>query len=185
MEAVAGGPLLPHVYVLPHGAVSTAPHRADSSTVRQISLFRPSTNRFWRREVKLSAKNKPTKLRDSPTRRHKRRLNLPSSWIRGFSATAGHIHNSICKNTQLCSVSSSSRPIIYTLVSWCASSNRSDAIFNPQPKTSHFSDLAWTEKCSRGHNNSPNGSRLLWLRSQTLRLSGDADLQGTSQRMRS
>lgn len=32
MEAVAGGPFLPHVYVLPHGAVSTAPHRADNSS---------------------------------------------------------------------------------------------------------------------------------------------------------
>lgn len=28
MEAVAGGPFLPHVYVLPHGAVSAAPRKS-------------------------------------------------------------------------------------------------------------------------------------------------------------
>lgn len=33
MEAVAGGPLLPHVYVLPHGAISAAPHRAENSNL--------------------------------------------------------------------------------------------------------------------------------------------------------
>ncbi len=32
VQAVAGRPLLPHVNVLPHGAVPAAEHRADSST---------------------------------------------------------------------------------------------------------------------------------------------------------
>lgn len=41
VQAVAGRPLLPHVYVLPHGAVAAAQHRADSSTSQTHPQFGP------------------------------------------------------------------------------------------------------------------------------------------------
>lgn len=68
VQAVAGRPLLPHVYVLPHGAVTATQHRADSSTSQTHPQFGPrrcihqrSPSHPLLTGQKLSAKHKLSK----------------------------------------------------------------------------------------------------------------------------
>lgn len=76
VQAVAGRPFLPHVYVLPHGSVSAAEHRAEPVSTptcgtktsrpfefQQMDEFMPGFAPAEFGSVSLGSALEPTKLR--------------------------------------------------------------------------------------------------------------------------